>query len=268
MLMECFDALRNGYGSSEGRGFFEKLRSCIQGRAPRVGDPAYKVMESLATYSKLLRRIIDEEVDDVLDRVMLGAVNVVDLSELRAIQADAVVAHWLQRVLEERKTAVWGRYGGSDHVRLPTPVLVVIEEAHVFIPADEETATKKAAEHIAREGRKFGVGLVIVSQRPRGLDPSILSQMGSLAVLRITHPEDQYYVSRHCESAARELIEELASLNVGEAVLLGEWVRMPTVAKLDLVPEKRVGVDLDAVGEWARFRRGAELRVRASHLRG
>jgi len=250
VLLECFENLKNGDDKKYGMSFFDKLRNCIQGKALRVGEPAQKVLESLITYSRLLCKIIDEKVEDVLERIELGAINVVDLSELRASQADAVVAHWLQRVLEERKLALWSRYSSGSLVKLPIPVVVVLEEAHVFIPIDEDTATKKTAEHIAREGRKFGVGMIVVSQRPRGLDPNILSQMGSLAVLRIAHPEDRYYIAKHCEAVTQELVEELSALNVGEALLLGEWVRIPTVAKVDYVPEKRVGIDLDAVAEW------------------
>ena len=74
-------------------------------------------------------------------------------------------------------------------------MLVAIEEAHVFIPKDEDTDTKYFASKVAREGRKFGLGLVIVSQRPRGIDANILSQMGSLAVMRMIQQDDQMHVS-------------------------------------------------------------------------
>ena len=74
-------------------------------------------------------------------------------------------------------------------------MLVAIEEAHVFIPKDEDTDTKYFASKVAREGRKFGLGLVIVSQRPRGIDANILSQMGSLAVMRMIQQDDQMHIS-------------------------------------------------------------------------
>ena len=66
-----------------------------------------------------------------------------------------------------------------------SPIFVIIEEAHVFIPKGEDARAKYWATKIAREGRKFGLGLGIVSQRPRNIEPSILSQMGSLAVMKM-----------------------------------------------------------------------------------
>ncbi len=241
VLYECFEHVK----SSRGR-FFDEMKKCLQTKLARHGAPAQKVLEAILTYETYLKKIIDESVPSVIERIALGAINVVDLSELRLHQADAVVAHWLHKILDARKEALWsnGRRG------LPVPIIVVIEEAHAFIPSDEETATKRSAESIAREGRKFGVGLVIVSQRPRGLDPNILSQMGNLAVLRIVHPEDQAYIAKHCEPITQDILEELPGLNVGEAVLLGDWVSVPTIARVDHVAEKTVGTDIDAVAVW------------------
>ena len=246
VLYECFEHVKG-----DQQPFFDSLKRCLQSRIARHGAPAQKVLESVVAYESFLSKILRDGEPDVLDRLAIGAINVVDLSELHTHQADAVVAHWLHRLLEARKEWVWsgGRRG------LPVPVIAVIEEAHAFISSDEETATRSAAESIAREGRKFGVGLVIVSQRPRGLDPNILSQMGNLAVMKIVHPEDQSYIAKHCEPITQDIIEELPGLNVGEAILLGEWVRAPSVVKIDLVAEKTVGMDVDAVSAW----RGAKL---------
>lgn len=227
--------------------FFDALRKCVQSKTHHYGAPAQKVADTIYVSEALLRRVIDEGADDVLRRLALGAINVVDLSELHVNQADAVVSHWLSRLLTSRKMSVWtaGRAG------LPSPLLAVIEEAHAFIPSHEETATKASASIIVREGRKFGLGLVVVSQRPRGLDPTILSQLGNLAIMRIVHPEDQSFVAKYCEPAMQDLIDELPGLNVGEAILLGEWVPAPVVAKIDYVSEKPSGFDIDAVALWA-----------------
>ncbi|HDI02325.1 MAG TPA: ATP-binding protein [Ignisphaera sp.] len=242
VLFECFEQIK----SMNKKGFFDNLKKCLQSRVARYGVPAQKVLESVIAYEGFLKKILDEDIPDVIDRIGIGAINVVDLSELHIHQADAVVSHWLHRILDARKEAVWSR----GKKGLVVPIITVIEEAHAFIPSDEETATKRSAESIAREGRKFGVGLIIVSQRPRGLDPNILSQMGNLAVLRIVHPEDQSYIAKHCEPITQDIIEELPGLNVGEAILLGEWVLVPTVAKIDLVVEKSLGMDINAVELW------------------
>ena len=243
-MYECIESLPMNGGD-----FFQSLRRCLQSKIPRYGASAQKIIDMVTAYERYLRRILDENAGDVVDTLVLGTINVVDLSELYINQADAVIAHWLNRLLTSRKEAVvtGGRRG------LPTPIIAVVEESHVFMPSDEETATKREAIAIAREGRKFGVGLVIVSQRPRGLEPSILSQLGNLAILRIVHPEDQSHIARYCEPVFHDVVEELPGLNIGEAILLGEWVKVPTVAKIDLVEEKVSGFDVDAVSLWESY---------------
>lgn len=239
-LYEC---LEGGHSNGD---FFQSLRRCLQTKVVRYGGSAQKIVDMITAYERYLRRILDENTDDVIDKIVLGAINVVDLSELYINQADAVLAHWLNRVLSARKEAMVssGRRG------LFTPILLVIEEAHMFIPYDQATATKREAISIVREGRKFGVGLVIVSQRPRGLDPTVLSQLGNLAILKIVHPEDQSHIARYCEPVFQDIVDELPGLNIGEAVLLGEWVRIPTLARIDHVKEKTSGYDIDAVSIW------------------
>ncbi len=242
--------------------YLQQLKLCLKTYRGQSKDAAEKVLELLEAHEKTLERLLGNVAGDVLDRVVLGAMNIVDLSELRSYQADAVVAHWIQRVLEDRKFAEWCKRQRVCHsARLLHPVVLVIEEAHVFISSSSETASKHQAELVVREGRKFGVGLIIVSQRPRGLDPNILSQIGSLAVLRIVHPEDQTYIAKHCEPATQEIMEQLPGLNVGEAILVGEWVRVPTVAKIDLVEEKVFGADIDAVSEWHRTKTEVEEKI-------
>ncbi|NPA96827.1 MAG: DUF87 domain-containing protein, partial [Crenarchaeota archaeon] len=234
-LYECFESVKQVQ-----QPFFDAMKRCLQSKVAKYGAPAQKVLESLTAFEGFLSRILSDDEEDVIEKLALGAINVVDLSELHTNQADAVVAHWLHRLLESRKEWVWS--GGARG--LPVPVIAVIEEAHAFISSDGDTATRRAAESIAREGRKFGVGITIVSQRPRGLDPNILSQVGNLAVMRIVHPEDQAFIARHCEPITQDVIEELPGLNVGEAILLGEWVKAPSVVKIDLVAEKTIGMDL------------------------
>jgi DNA helicase HerA-like ATPase len=245
VLKECLDSV----DAELSRDFFSSLKKCVQGKVARYGTSAQKVLDAVNVYEGFLRKILKEDSGDVTERIAIGTINAVDLSELHLNHADAVIAHWLSRLLEARKASVW-----SNGARgFPTPIVVVIEEAHVFVPVGEETATKQRASMVAREGRKFGIGIIMVSQRPRGLDPTILSQLGNLAILRIVHPEDQVYISRYCEPVMQDVMEELPGLNIGEAILLGEWVTVPAAVKIDLVREKLTGADIDAVKIWALY---------------
>jgi DNA helicase HerA-like ATPase len=120
----------------------------------------------------------------------------------------------------------------------------------VFIPKGEHTDTKYWASKVAREGRKFGIGLGVVSQRPRNIDPNVLSQMGSLAIMKIVQDDDQQQISSAAESLSKDLISQLPSLNIGDALFIGQWVNLPSIVHIDEVKAKRSGSDLDAVSEW------------------
>ena len=111
------------------------------------------------------------------------------------------------------------------------PILLICEEAHAYIPRDsnaEFSGARKSMERIAKEGRKYGVGLGVVSQRPNELSETVLAQCGSFLCLRITNPTDQAYVRNLVPEAERNMIDILASLGRGEAMALGEAVPLPT----------------------------------------
>ena len=179
-----------------------------------------------------------------------GKLNVFNLSGIDEQGADAVVSHYLRRILAERK--LFKASGGSRGY--PVPVLVVIEEAHVLIPKDEASLTKTWASRIAREGRKFGVGLVLVSQRPKGLDPNVLSQTNNKIILRIVEPTDQRYVQQASEQLSEDLLSLLPDLNPGEAVVLGSMVKIPALVKIDKCSADTGGGDIDLASEWSKWR--------------
>jgi DNA helicase HerA-like ATPase len=111
------------------------------------------------------------------------------------------------------------------------PILLICEESHVYIPRESESqyaGSRKSMERIAKEGRKYGVGLGIVSQRPHEVSETVLSQCGTFLCLRITNPNDQTYVRNLVPEAERDLVEILAGLGRGQAMVLGEAVPLPT----------------------------------------
>jgi hypothetical protein len=111
------------------------------------------------------------------------------------------------------------------------PILLVCEEAHQYIPRDTErqhAATRREVERIAKEGRKYGVGLCVVSQRPLELSETVLAQCSNFLCLRITNPDDQAYVRRLMPEGEQDLTETLASLRRGEALAVGEAIPLPT----------------------------------------
>ncbi|MEE4216418.1 MAG: DUF87 domain-containing protein [Xanthomonadales bacterium] len=110
------------------------------------------------------------------------------------------------------------------------PLFVVAEEAHSYIPRDHVSGhqgTRRSFERIAKAGRKYAVGLCVVSQRPNELSETVLAQCSTFICLRISNPDDQEYVRSLVPDSARGILEALTSLAQGEAIAAGEAVPMP-----------------------------------------
>ncbi len=237
----------------KGDDFWDVLMNAVSevGSDKSYREVAAKVVDKIDDARRKFHNILDPGMADPLALLKNGKVNVVNLVELTERQANIAVSFYLEEMLDDRKKATRQKKDPAKlQPRFPAPVLVAIEEAHVFIPKDEDTDTKYFASKVAREGRKFGLGLVIVSQRPRGIDANILSQMGSLAVMRMIQQDDQMHISAASEALSRDLIDQLTSLNPGEAIFAGQWVNLPAFVKVDEVKERKIGVDQKAVEQW------------------
>jgi len=122
----------------------------------------------------------------------------------------------------------------SDELKLP--VLLVLEEAHNFAPGQARTVAEERAilttKQIAQEGRKFGVGLVMISQRPSRLDETTLSQCNSFIIMRMVNPADQNFVRKVVESLGEDDAKMLPELDVGEALLSGQFINFPVLVRI------------------------------------
>ena len=119
------------------------------------------------------------------------------------------------------------------------PITFICEEAHRYVPNDRTSGfepTKRAISRIAKEGRKYGVSLGIVTQRPAELDPTILSQCNTIFSLRLTNERDQEILRAGISDAAASLLEFMPTMGAGEAITFGEGVALPTRIKFDLLP--------------------------------
>ena len=176
--------------------------------------------------------------------IKAGYANIFQLGEVDEEVADVITSHYLRRLLDERKRSRAGLGG------YPVPVLVVIEEAHILIPKSRSTLTKEVVARIAREGRKFGIGLCLVSQRPKNIDDNALSQTNNKIILKLVEPGDQRYVQSASETLSDELLALLPSLNTGEAVVLGLMTPLPALVKIDRAEWKSGGGDLPIHKMW------------------
>ncbi len=133
------------------------------------------------------------------------------------------------------------------------PIVLMCEEAHAYIPRASESqfaGSRKSMERIAKEGRKYGVGLAIVSQRPHEISETVLAQCGTFVCLRITNPDDQGYVRKLVPESEGDLVSVLAGLGRGEALVLGEAVPLPTRLQFDKPEPPPNSDDVDFYNQW------------------
>ena len=153
----------------------------------------------------------------------------------------------------------WARYlpeGGRTR-----PLLFVLEEAHAYLNSGNEGAASLAARRIVKEGRKYGLGTMIVSQRPAEIDPAILSQCGTMFAMRLANATDRSHVTGTVSDNLEGLFSMLPSLRTGEAIIVGESVHLPLRALIDAPTTHRRPdshdpkvYDKDGDGGWNRSR--------------
>ena len=130
------------------------------------------------------------------------------------------------------------------------PLLVVVDEAHRFVPEGQETSAHRTLSMIAKEGRKYGTGIMLVTQRPSEIDSAVLSQCGSLIALRLTNSADRSKVNAAVPDDLGGLVEQLPSLRTGEGIFLGEVMPIPSRVRIRKAKHKPVGDDPKLPDVW------------------
>lgn len=119
------------------------------------------------------------------------------------------------------------------------PLLVVMEEAHIYLNDDFKGMASKVVQRIVKEGRKYGIGAMIVSQRPSEINPTILSQCGTFFALRLTNASDRNHITSALSDNLDGLTSMLPILRTGEAIILGESVKLPMRTTIEAPPKNR-----------------------------
>jgi len=176
-------------------------------------------------------------------------VSVIDLSGLEDISMNYITS----KILIDAFNAVAN--GDFNY-----PVFVILEEAHKFIPgSDQQTFSSSIINKIAAEGRKFGIFLLLITQRPSKVHPDSLSQCNSQVIMKLTNPQDQKAVAESSERLSQDLLNDLPGLNPGEAVVVGEVTKAPVMLKVRPRKTKEGGADIDVVEKLRQARQ--ELKV-------
>jgi len=199
---------------------------------------------------KYIERLTRIDIWGFTDVPMNDLLKPMTLSVIDVAGVDQWIAEFVvDKVLRE----AWAR---AVNEGLPRPVFFVLEEAHNFVPGGVGASSQAAyiIKRIASEGRKFGLFLILITQRPYKVHSDTLSQCNSQIIMRLTNPQDQQAVRQSSESISEGLLADLPGLNVGEAVILGPLVRVPVMVRVGARESKEGGNDINVVEALERAR--------------
>ena len=224
-LAEKIDSSKPTQASKQGP--YNKIQNKIEtlkqdGRFSFLVRPDDSVKDELATIVGQYLRI----------PVSGKPLSIIDLSGVPSDVVDVVVSVLCRMVFD---FAVWGLRP------VQVPIALVCEEAHRYAPRRDDAAfhpTKQALSRIAKEGRKYGVGLGLISQRPSELADSIVSQCNTLIALRMSNEQDQHFVQRALPDSVRSLVNVLPTLRTQEALVVGEGSVVPVRLRFNDLKEE------------------------------
>lgn len=193
-----------------------------------------------------------------------GQVTVLQMNEIRQDEQQVICAAVLRQANQARINTHKQLISSEDENYLPFPVFILLEEAHRFAPAHEPSRCKAVLRTILSEGRKFGLGVGLITQRPGKLDSDVLSQCMSQFIMRIVNPVDQDSLKYGVEAAGRDLLRELPSLTKGQVIISGACVNTPVLCKVRQRITKHGGETLNAPEMWQQYFQAHRVEERAA----
>ena len=230
----------------------------------RMLDRRYDFLLHPGPWGPRLDGEVERDMDDLLTGWIGGpkAITVLDLSSVPSTVLERLVGSILKIVYE---ALFWSREkseGGIDR-----PLLVVMEEAHRYLSPKGDGIAAETVNKIAKEGRKYGVGAMVISQRPSEVDETVLSQCGTFFALRLSNPVDRQRIQGTLPDGLMSLLDVLPVLRTGEAIVMGEAAKLPMRCRITLPPEEKRprSVDPLVAEQWSLQRRsGGYDRIVAS----
>ncbi len=205
--------------------------------------------------------------NDVKDGVNHG-IKIIDFSEVPSDILPVVVGLVARLVYQIQFWSSPGADGDARH-----PVAIVCDEAHLYLPSNAASTgplEKRALENferIAKEGRKYGVGLMVVSQRPSDVSTTILSQCSNIIALRLANKTDQAVVRQLLPESLEGLMEVLPTLDVGEAVVVGDATLLPTRIKMSKPKHEPRSATIPFWTRWAKPKADVDLVAAVENMR-
>jgi hypothetical protein len=212
------------------------IRQQVAGLASRLRDPRFAFLFKPGDWLPNLEGKTTKDLDALLQDWIGGPkpITILDLSGIPSVVLNDLIGAML-RILYD--ALFWARKlpeGGRER-----PLLIVLEEAHAYLGKENSGAAAAAVRRIAKEGRKYGVGLMAVSQRPSEIDQTILSQCGTIFAMRLANDMDRGHVTSAASDNLKGLFDMLPVLRTGEAIIVGEAVSLPVRTLIDAPPKDR-----------------------------
>ncbi|MBL8189838.1 MAG: ATP-binding protein [Acidobacteria bacterium] len=208
---------------------------------------------------RLTRRFLQSKLFSDKEHIQLqelfrpGQCTVLQLSDIEETEQQVIVGTLLRRINKARVATVRGSAHENDEYFLPYPVFVLLEESHRYAPAGQQVVSTNILKTILSEGRKFGVGIGMITQRPGKLDQDVLSQCMTQFIMRIVNPIDQQTIASSVEGAGRRLLDELPALTKGQVIVSGVAVNTPVLCAVRSRITKHGGETIDAPAEWQQY---------------
>jgi hypothetical protein len=214
----------------------------------KLSDSRYDFLFSPEGYTPSLTAKVSNDLSNLLFD-WLGSDKPVTILDLSGVPSEIMtsISGTLLKIIYD--ALFWGQnidVGGKEQ-----PLLIVLEEAHNYLKAGENSIASKSVQSIAKEGRKYGVGLLLVTQRPSELDETVLSQCGTVIALRMNNSKDRGHIRSAIQDELQTMIDLLPSLRTGEAIISGESVKIPSRIQFFKLTNAPKGSDPIVVEKWA-----------------
>jgi hypothetical protein len=202
----------------------------------KLRDPRFDFMFRPGDWWPQLDGAVTKDLDDLLT-TWIGTskpISILDLSGVPATVLTDLIGVLLRVMFD---ALFWSRNlseGGRER-----PLLVVLEEAHMYLAKGDERPAALAVQRIVKEGRKYGMGAMIVSQRPAEINTTVLSQCGTIVAMRLSNTVDRSNVTAAVTDNLSGLLSMLPTLRTGEAIVVGEAVQLPVRTLIDAPPNDR-----------------------------
>ncbi len=210
------------------------IRRPLDQMRSRLFDRQYDFLLHPGPWEPDLNGIVEKDISDLL-AAWFGhdkPITILDLSGIPSLVLARLIGAILKIITE---SLFWGREKSEGGIS--RPVLIVMEEAHRYLSREADGPAREMVQRVVKEGRKFGIGAMIISQRPSEIDDTILSQCGTFVALRLSNSPDRGKVQAALPDCLTGIVDSLPVLRTGEAIITGEAARLPIRCRITLPSE-------------------------------